>query len=98
MRQYRQSVGREATGKRGLFPSTLAGRDIFPLHVILFPLLPGPRVLLTVAQGIGPLAMEQALGKFSHILVPVGKGHRPLAMTLLVLPGARVAPAIFIRV
>src|SRR4029434_9728458 len=65
---------------------------------MLFPLLPGPGVLLTVTQGIGPLALELALGKFSHVLVPVGKGHRPLAMALIVLPGSRVASAVFIRV
>src|SRR5215475_3342080 len=65
---------------------------------MLFPLLPGPRVLLTVAQGIGPLALELALGKFSHVLVSVGKGHRPLTLAFIVLPGSRVASAVFIRV
>ena len=63
-----------------------------------FPCLPGPRVLLTVAQGIGSLAMEQALGKFSYILIPVGKGQRPLALAFIVLPGSSVASAVFIRV
>src|SRR5262245_31216654 len=98
-RQYRQAIRCEATRKRRLFLTALTGHNVFPLHVILFPvrvnhgatanlliIAPFPDIFLAVGKDPRAFAMPFVLLPCADILLTIVDGVGPLPIPFLILP------------